>query len=662
LFVLPAAGLTIVAMLLVARPLGHVLFPVDTLEFWPSTLTHVDPKPTEQTRYLISLLGAVLVPLAILVVGRRGYSRVGRGWWTLPIELAFVFVLACGVLCRNGVTEFGIGYFTWPTILVALLVGLGFVFFLTSWHALPLAERVLSNRARSIRVGVGIVAVLATAVWLLPAIQLDSTVVRSAPATTADLIYTFDEGLSVVNGHSPLVNYVSQYGSLWPYVIAIPLHFANGSLGGFTCCMVAITFFAMMAAYGVIRRVARSPLGALALFLPFLASSFFLLEGTPIFRYSFGDYFGVFPLRYAGPYLVAFLIARHLSGDRPKRVVWIFVVGGLTLLNNGDFGVPALGASLVALIAGATGPRDRRWWARFGFEGVGGLVAAYAVVAVLTLSRTGQLPNLALLFRYAHLFALAGYNMVPMPWFGFWVVIYLTFAATLALSVTMLVRRSGERVDVGMLAWVGIFGLGIGSYYAGRSYAPVLIAMFSAWSLALALLVAVTARSVARSKGSGLRPVQVALFVGFGLAVCSLAQLPVPWRSIDRLTTPSSIDILQPSAAVAFVQAHSEPGEPVVLLDTLGQRISREAGVDNVNPYTGILSMPTKQQLAESLDLLRDAGGTKVYLRKGEGWPELGPALERSGFRPVVASEPSVDKKNYPPPDRIVLLSDAGPG
>jgi hypothetical protein len=495
-------------------------------------------------------------------------------------------------------------------------------------------------------------------IWLLPAIQFDSTIVHAYPATSYDLVFTFDEGLSVLNGHTPLVDYPAQYASLWPYVVSVPLHFDNGSLGAYTSTMVAITFLAMLAIYGVIRRVCRSAIGALLLFLPFLATSCFLIRGTPTFRYSFVDYFGVFPLRYAGPYFVAFLLARHLSGARPRSAIWIFLAAGLTLLNNGDFGVPALGATVIALVLAADQPRTRGWWGQLAFEAVGGLLAAYLLVAIVTLARTSEFPDPGLLFHYARLFALAGYAMLPMPWFGFWVAIYLTFCAALVVATIMALRRVEDRVSIGMLVWIGIFGLGIGSYYAGRSHEEVLIAIFSAWSLAIVLLLAVTTRSVVRER-LRIGPARVALFVGFGLLVCSLAQFPAPWRSIEKLSTAAEIESFQPVGEAEFVAALSKPGEPVALLMTFGQRTSREAGVDDVNPYTAIASMPTKQQLEETLQRLRDAGGTTVFLRTGESGPELAPALERHGFR-LVAASARLRVATFPA-ERILKFSDAKP-
>jgi hypothetical protein len=659
LVAVPAAALTIVAVLVLGAPIGHAVFKVETLQFWPSTLVAVYPKPAEEARFLIALGGAVLVPLAVLWAARRPLPRLpfARSG-VLIAQSAFVVVLVLATLTQQyGVAKLGIGYFTWPTIVVALLIGVGCVTAL-SWQPLFVRARTLleSNSGIVLWAAVGI-AFVATVIWILPAIELDRTIAHANGGTTEDLVFTFDEGLTVLNGHYPLVNYVTQYGALWPYVIALPLQAANGSLGAFTCCMAAITVVSIVAMYDVIRRLARSAVGALLLFLPFMATSFFLLLGNPVKRYSFADYFGVFPLRYAGPFLVAFLLARHLSGRRPRGAVWVFVMAGLALLNNGDFGVPCLGATVIALVAGADGPRTRDWAKTLAVEGAAGLVASYVLVSILTLATAGALPNPTLLFKYAHLFALAGYYMLPTPWFGFWVVIYLTFAAALVVAATMAVKRSTDNVAVGMLAWIGIFGLGIGSYYMGRSHPQVLVAMFSTWSLAIAFLVCVTVRSAASSRRR-LGPAQVALFVGLGLTVCSLAQFPAPWQSIERLGRSAPVEILQPADETAFVAANSKPGEKVVLLTSLGQRASREAGVDDVMPYSGILSMPTKQQLTETLTRLREEGGNSVYLRETEAWPEIIPALERKGFRVVAETEPP-STTDTPPPDRIVKLSNA---
>lgn len=649
------AALTLLAIALLAKPLGRLLFPVETAEFWPSALALVNPRPTQEAGYLLALLGAILVPCCVLYLRHRPRPEVPRGL-VLVLQLVFVGVLALGIFCRRGSVHIDLSYFNLPTIVVALAIGAGFTIVLSRPALLTRVAAILAYRPAWLRwVALGVAAVV-TAIWLLPAIQLDTTVAHAQPLSLYELLFTFDEGLSVFNHHSPLVDYVAQYGSLWPYVIAVPMHIDHGTLGDYTISIATITLVAMLAIYGVVRRLVEGPIAALVLFLAFMATSFFVVRGTPVHRYSFADYFGIFPLRYAMPFFVFYFLARHLDGERPRRAVWVFMVAGLAVLNNGDFGIPALGATVVAVVAATGVTRDRRWWAKLAAEGLIGLLGAFVLVSIVTLARTGELPNISLAFRYAHLFALAGYNLLPLPWFGTWVTIYLTYCAALAVAALLVTRRGAAKIEIGALAWIGIFGLGIGSYYSGRSDSEVLIAMFPAWGLAIIFLSVVSIRDLVR-RGGRPGPAQVALFVGFGLMVCSLAQFPAPWHSIKRLER-KEIEVFRAPADAEFIAAHTKPGEPVALLTELGQRISDESGVDDVTPYSGVLSMPTRGQLTETLDRLRDEHGTKIFLREnGSTWPELLPALKAHGFRVTAVRKPTPEEGGVPG-DRSLMLSD----
>jgi hypothetical protein len=651
----PAAALGLLLILVLGKPLGSVFFPVETSDFWPSSLAFVKPEPTEEARYLLALLAAVFVPAFLVWADRRRIRLDPPRIGVVALQAVFVLVLALAVFCRLGSVAIDTSYFTLPTIAVALLVGIGFLAVLRSSSAVARLRAAFTRRDLYLRWGAAAIAALATAIWLLPAIQLDRTVLHATAGASVDLAYSFDEGLTVLNGHTPLVNYVTQYGSLWPYVIAIPMHFGNASLGAYTASMAFITWLSMLAVYSVIRRVAGSPVAALLLFLPFMATSFFIIDGSPVFRYSFADYFGVFPLRYAAPFFTFYLLARHLAGERPRRIAWVFLVAGLAVLNNGDFGIPALGATVVAVVA-AGSPWTRRGLAERAGEALLGLLAAFVLVSIVTVARTGQLPDVALVFRYAHIFALAGYYLLPMPWFGFWVAIYLTFCAALVVATVQMLRPDHSRLEVGALAWIGIFGLGAGAYYGGRSNYQVLIALFSVWGLAIVLLLVVLIREMVRR---GTRPslAHLALFVGFGLMVCSLAQFPAPWHSIRRLQSHSE-ETFQPVADVAFIGTHVEAGEKVALLANLGQRESRELGIDDLTEYSAVPSMPTKMQLKETIERLREEGGTKIFFQEWIAvWPEMPAAIEHFGYREVAASEPPPPKGQLAT-DRMILFVD----
>src|SRR4029077_9442687 len=114
-----------------------------------------------------------------------------------------------------------------------------------------------------------------------------------------------------------------------------------------------------LAVYATFRRLVRSSLLALALYLPFLATAFFMIVGPPSDRYGPENIFILWPIRYAGPFLLAWLAARHVDGAAPRRAWALFAVAGLVAVNNPDFGLAAAAATLAALAAAAP-PRSLR--------------------------------------------------------------------------------------------------------------------------------------------------------------------------------------------------------------------------------------------------------------------------------------------------------------
>jgi hypothetical protein len=151
--------------------------------------------------------------------------------------------------------------------------------------------------------------------------------------------------------------------------------------------------------------------------------------------------------------------------------------------------------------------------------------------------------------------------------------------------------------------------------------------MFSAWTLALALLtVAVLERLRERPAA---RPALGTLLVlaGMAVAACSLAQTPMPWTQLDRIAQDTPADPLiegeaplpiyygaflpDPATRTFFAP---RPGEPVAILLTTGHQIAHELGVVNVSRYTGLYSMVTRERLRTVVEDLRAEGGDTVFL------------------------------------------------
>jgi len=630
----------LLAILLLGPPLGRAFLAPEHAYFWTMD-RGVRPEPGEQASYLLALL----VPLALAALTTAGVRiRLHAQPQTIDVLVTAAqaagaaFVVVC-LLRQHSV--FGPLYpdgFPGPAVrdnfrLPALCAAaIGAALLVAAVHNAKARDAWArwSRDTRARRAAATGVAVAATAIWLLHAAFTEGTIGAAHPEVLFNINYTLDETFAVLNGRSPLVNFVTQYGALWPYMYAAGMSVLGTTVGVWVTLVIGTTGLGMLATFDVLRRAARSSLGGLLLFLPILATSFLMLEGTTVERSTFGNYYATFPLRYAGPSLLAWLIARHLGGERPRRRWPLFLAAGLVALNNLDTGLPALGATLAALVWAET-ERDRASVRQLALEAAGGVAGALLAVSILTLARAGQLPDLGLLYQFPRLFGRLGYALLRMPALGLHDVIYLTYVAALGVATVRRLRTAEHRLLTGMLAWSGVFGLGAGAYFVGRSTPDDLPALFFPWSLTLMLLLIPALRKVRGASWRRPPIAAVACLFGFVLLWSSLGQTPAPWTQIERLQRTGAPVLAQPDGQ-AFIAQHVRPHEPVLIFNRLGHRIGVNLGIVNVFPYAARGSMLTAELLREAIAALRAAGGSKLFVDASTTSGDFQQAIERAGF------------------------------
>jgi hypothetical protein len=641
---IPFALLVTASVLALGPPVGRWLFPRSSIRLWWPEIAN--PEPTEHARYLIGAGGPLLLSGAIVLLHHRGYRErvVLRAAAHLSELLLLAFVVFAVVAQHTFALEGRYAdyprriYFTDATLAMAMVFAVLGVVLMRARFARDWAI-VRETRAR--RYAALLAAVVFVAVWLLTAINTEGSLGAADPAASDNAPFWLDETFAILNGGVPLVSFHEQYAQLLPYGVAGIMALVGTTYLVYSTSLALMTGAVMLAVYATFRRVVRSSLLALALFLPFLATSFFKEEGTVENTYGPSNLLSLFPVRYGGAYLLLWLLARRLDGARPRRAWVLFFVAGLVAIDNLEFDLPALLATFAALVW--TAPRP--FWPycrRLVAEALLGILAAIAAVSLLTLVASGSLPRFDLLFEFTRIYAMRGFGMLPMPPFGLHLALFVTFSAAIVVATTRALRRD-DRLLTGLLCWAGVFGLGAGGYYVGRSHPEVLIDVFSAWAFAICLLLVAVVRDVAARPSRRPTLAGWAVFVAFGVAICSIAQTPAPWSQLGRLRTSTNPPLLSQAAAERFIRRTTRPGQTIGIIGPLGHRVAYDIGVEDVVPYAQIGSMPSIEQWDETMRLLRRRHVQKLFFYEPSPLGRLVDYLIRAGWTPMTLSASSHD-------------------
>lgn len=642
---LPCALVLLAVVVLLGPPLGRALFePTGAEHIWPRffSLRGVRPEPIEHARYVLALLGPLLVVgSAWLLRGRRMPSVVPAVATPLTQLALLAFVVVCLVAQREFVYEIAFTgkdggphtiFFTNATLVVAAVLALLLAFVLSRPAATERIARLSRETPLRRAIAIG-VAGLVTLAYLLSAYNTDGTINIAHAALWDHTAFYVDEAFSILNGQAPLVDFHAQYGHLWAYVAAGGLTLFGASLGVYAAIMLAGTAGTMAVVFATMRRlVGGSSLQTLALFLPFVATSFFMKLGPPDNRYSPASLFSLFPIRYAGPYVLLWLLVRRLDKGSTRRPLALLALSGLVVINNPEFGVPAVGATLLMLVW-TLPDRSLRGLGRLGLETLAGGAIAFALVSVLTLAVGGGLPHLGMLATFPRIFGTEGFGLLPMPSIGFHLVVYVTFVAAIAVAAVRGLAGEDRALSVA-LAWLGVFGLGVGAYFTGRSHPHVLIDLFSVWSYALVLLGVVAIRAILRRPERRPQLAELLVFAGLGAIACSLAQIPTPWSQIERIGDSQPHDVRVVTALGKAIDERTRPGEPVAVLVRPGHQISEQIGIVDVTPYANIDSMMTEQQWAETIAALQRAHGRQLFVQRETLFQEHVEWLAQRGYKP----------------------------
>jgi len=457
------------------------------------------PEPVERTTFLaVAALTCSTLLLAFWLLGRFRHAAAGGFATRIAALRPLPFLFGALVSIPFVTSEFlDVMFFPgawmeqhWKEMTVGGLVV----------SAVMLGENQFGRRRRSRHLAgvIALAACSAVALQILPFRFFSVEAVTTEALTWGNsfdaVIYAFSQ---VAAGKTLLADLPSQYG-LAPEVTA-PLFVLTGlSVFSFVTFLGALQVAALCALAVLLHRHVRST--------PLAAASFFtLLISSGLFLYLRGHateiYLQYFPLRFFCP-TVALLIFSFYSA-RPNLALLsaLGLFSGVAIFWNVDTGVPIVAAIAATLLA-------RTLIGRRGSPSDFIPVAAYLVIAVAALGvcfaglrlKAGVPLKLAEALAYQRIFYGSGFGMLPLPLpFHPWQTVLAVYAAgAVAALFGWRARRSGGTTDV--LFCSSILGLGLFTYYQGRSHVYCLMMVLWPAVLAGAILTDRVLRAVRRGR------------------------------------------------------------------------------------------------------------------------------------------------------------------
>lgn len=408
--------------------------------------------------------------------------------------------------------------------------------------------------------------------------------VTTSFATGVHLEAVFHSVAQVAAGKAVLVDLPAQYG-LYAEVIGPALHLVGGpSVLTFTALMALLEMAGVLMVLQVLFDLVRTRLlrvlgaGALAAVLGYT------------FRAPVDAYLQYYPLRFFFPALAVYLYWLQLKSPGTWKLAALGATTALAIPFNLDSGVPAFGSCFAALaIAWLAESRSRRT-ARarelaIFLAAAGG--AALLCIAVLQFAAPDR--QWGDLVRYQRLFYITGDYMLPMPKRpDFWILVAGVYVLGVASYVHAAVTQQARPARAwGTILQVSILGIGLFSYFQGRSHLIVLLV--ACWPALLALFImadrtlrAVRCRQLAPAWRFAALP---AVALGAFLSTVFVVKVPHIWSTMlsraddlverretpvtrnlnfvrHRIRDPRSVVIISPHESIYYAETGAAAAVP----------------------------------------------------------------------------------------------------
>ncbi len=569
--------------------------------------TDLQPKPGEQFTYIGVVLSLPILIAAVVFAVRK--TGLGRGGWIANSLLTVALIAAAGYLTmHSSLAE------KFPLVHKD-------VFWIGRLSlAIALADWILFRYLPRWSIGISTfllyeVAIVLTFSWFV----YDSDGIgKSSPHFDA----FFSSIVKIHNGGTCLYDVVPQYGCYGEF------YNVAARVTGFSVVrtMILTALLQSLALVSIIhfaKSLIRSPAILIAGTLCMIICANRIMWGLP------DNYLQYMPLRLFFP-AVSLQVAAYWQSHRGNRsAAWAGLFAASSLMFNMDSGVPvfgALGALMVFSSLNRTTlrkdlPQAIRYGAIYSVSAIGGILLFFAYLSL----KAGHAIHPEYLTAYQKIFYGAGFFLLPMPAEpDMWLVIGGLVTTVLTLYA---LRFAGRRVEPAneKAAYLAVLGIGLFSYYTGRSHVLVLLLVLWPFTILLFHLLDRAANTV-KPKAlipRGLACRAVAAFIAI-VAVTSVVKNQLPeaprimldrWEQVlgDKVQDNTPIVI---SDDAAFIRSFTKPGEKVGIISTSEAALLADTGLVSALPGPGIGEILLKSDAEAIVDMLEKDGPEYLFLEQ----------------------------------------------
>lgn len=480
---------TVILLLLTAAFLSNYKVPSVTPEqisaiFLPETVPGVMPKPQERFVMLALLLLLPLISFVAIKLAIKMTDSINRKLLqTMSLVLMCVTSLAVvSIFYNSGYAIIFFHQLTHRDLVIIVVLGVLMVMLMRLWKLPTFSARMVKAT---------LVAVVLTLVISFPIVIFKISNINSI--NQGKLIPwvnhfepVFYSVTQVMSGKTVMFNFPVQYG-FYAELLKPIFYIVGLSVFKFTVVLAILQIIAMCALLLLAMRLMKNYFLILCCLTSITMVMFALVVNWTVWD----PYYQYWPIRFFFPAVSLVLFERFVN--KPSWTNWLSSVffSAYALIWNIDSGVPVAGALLFYLATLVVFPRntiDRKQAIKFLMGTVIIIVLELLLFAAYLSWKAQAIIHWQEILKYQQIFYVYGFMMLPIPRnFNVWQIIFGIYVFGMVSAIYAWIKQVySKKLEV--IFYLSILGLGLFSYYEGRSHVYNLVAV--SWPAIMMLFIA----------------------------------------------------------------------------------------------------------------------------------------------------------------------------